>query len=211
MPHKKPYKFLILFLGNHHLKSIPSLLSYGVFWIVYFFPLTSLFILVFMGNFTCRLYVDILSITWINLSRYTTVGRSFFSTNLGPRGELGDGIEYWRGYYQSLRPTQMGLSFNVGQFLVIFTSFGMYYIFISLSWISNLRITDVSARSFFEPIMVTDFLAKYFRMRDMSSPLLEQDRIKVWFFDLHSEFEWVNDGYLNSVVIFIGVLCEGNE
>ncbi|KAJ9178015.1 hypothetical protein P3X46_009935 [Hevea brasiliensis] len=82
---------------------------------------------------------------------YTTVGRSFFSPNLGPRGELGDGIEFWRGYYQSLRPTQMGLSFNI----------------------------DVSARSFFEPIMVTDFVAKYFRVRDMSRPLSEQDRIKV--------------------------------
>ncbi|KAJ9188754.1 hypothetical protein P3X46_000119 [Hevea brasiliensis] len=83
--------------------------------------------------------------------KYITVGRSFFSSDLGPRGELGDGIEYWRGYYQSLRPTQMGLSFNV----------------------------DVSARSFFEPIMVTDFVAKYFRLRDLSRPLSEQDRIKV--------------------------------
>ncbi|KAF2300713.1 hypothetical protein GH714_015302 [Hevea brasiliensis] len=91
--------------------------------------------------------------------KYTTVGRSFFSSDLGPRGELGDGIEYWRGYYQSLRPTQMGLSFNV----------------------------DVSARSFFEPIMVTDFVAKYFRLRDLSRPLSEQDRIKVWFFGFSSE------------------------
>ncbi|KAJ7947911.1 Argonaute family protein [Quillaja saponaria] len=38
---------------------------------------------------------------------------SFFSERLGPKGELGDGIEYWRGYYQSLRPTQMGLSLNI--------------------------------------------------------------------------------------------------
>jgi hypothetical protein len=33
---------------------------------------------------------------------------------LGQPGELGNGIEYWRGYYQSLRPTQMGLSLNIG-------------------------------------------------------------------------------------------------
>jgi len=31
------------------------------------------------------------------------------------RGELGDGIEYWRGYFQSLRLTQMGLSLNIGK------------------------------------------------------------------------------------------------
>ncbi|KAB1227356.1 Protein argonaute 5 [Morella rubra] len=45
---------------------------------------------------------------------YTVVGRSFFHPTLGQKGELGDGIEYWRGYYQSLRPTQMGLSLNIG-------------------------------------------------------------------------------------------------
>ena len=42
------------------------------------------------------------------------MGRSFFSTDLGPMGQLGDGVEYWRGYFQSLRPTQMGLSLNIG-------------------------------------------------------------------------------------------------
>ncbi|CAK7332085.1 unnamed protein product [Dovyalis caffra] len=83
--------------------------------------------------------------------KYITVGRSFYSPNLGPRGELGDGIEYWRGYYQSLRPIQMGLSFNI----------------------------DVSARSFYEPILVTEFVAKYFNIRDLSGPLSDQERIKV--------------------------------
>ncbi|XP_015577594.1 protein argonaute 5 isoform X2 [Ricinus communis] len=83
--------------------------------------------------------------------KYTPVGRSFFSPDLGQKGELGDGIEYWRGYYQSLRPTQMGLSLNI----------------------------DVSARSFYEPIIVTDFVSKYLKLRDMSRPLSDQDRIKV--------------------------------
>jgi eukaryotic translation initiation factor 2C len=46
--------------------------------------------------------------------RYTVVGRSFYALCLGPKGELGDGIDYWRGYYHSLRPTQMGLSLNMG-------------------------------------------------------------------------------------------------
>ncbi|XP_011010386.1 PREDICTED: protein argonaute 5-like, partial [Populus euphratica] len=83
--------------------------------------------------------------------KYITVGRSFFSPDLGPKGDLGDGIEYWRGYYQSLRPTQMGLSFNI----------------------------DVSARSFYEPILVTEFVAKYFNFRDLSRPLSDQERVKV--------------------------------
>uniref|UniRef100_A0A2P2LIA9 Uncharacterized protein MANES_04G011400 n=1 Tax=Rhizophora mucronata TaxID=61149 RepID=A0A2P2LIA9_RHIMU len=82
---------------------------------------------------------------------YIAVGRSFFSTSLGQTGELGDGLEYWRGYYQSLRPTQMGLSLNI----------------------------DVSARAFYEPILVTDFIAKHFNFRETSRPLSDHDRAKV--------------------------------
>ncbi|XP_065869022.1 protein argonaute 5-like isoform X1 [Euphorbia lathyris] len=82
---------------------------------------------------------------------YTIVGRSFFSLKLGDPGELGDGVEYWRGYYQSLRPTQMGLSLNV----------------------------DVSARSFYVPIPVIDFVSKNFRLRDMNRPVSDQDRVKL--------------------------------
>ena len=37
-----------------------------------------------------------------------------FSTSLGKPGTLGSRTKYWRGYYQSLRPTQMGLSLNIG-------------------------------------------------------------------------------------------------
>uniref|UniRef100_A0A0D9WWC9 Piwi domain-containing protein n=1 Tax=Leersia perrieri TaxID=77586 RepID=A0A0D9WWC9_9ORYZ len=43
---------------------------------------------------------------------YVTVYRSFFSTAFG-REDIGDGLESWKGYYQSLRPTQMGLSLNI--------------------------------------------------------------------------------------------------
>ncbi|KAL5538148.1 hypothetical protein UlMin_045912 [Ulmus minor] len=82
---------------------------------------------------------------------YTIVGRSFFSTNLGRKGELGDGMEYWKGFYQSLRPTQMGLSLNI----------------------------DVSARGFYEPILVTDFVVKYLNLRDRSRTLSDMDRMKV--------------------------------
>ncbi|XP_050204990.1 protein argonaute 5 [Mercurialis annua] len=83
--------------------------------------------------------------------KYTIVGRSFFSPELGRTGVLGDGVEYWRGYYQSLRPTQMGLSLNI----------------------------DVSARAFYEPVLVTDFAAQYLRLRDMSRTISDQDRLKL--------------------------------
>ncbi|XP_050281799.1 protein argonaute 5-like isoform X2 [Quercus robur] len=81
---------------------------------------------------------------------YTVVGRSFFHPSLVTQGELGDGIDYWRGYYQSLRPTQMGLSLNI----------------------------DVSARAFYEPLLVTDFLAKHFHF-NLSRHLSDQDRLKI--------------------------------
>ncbi|KAI7986218.1 Protein argonaute MEL1 [Camellia lanceoleosa] len=75
----------------------------------------------------------------------------FFSPQLGDTCHLGDGIEYWKGYYQSLRPTQMGLSLNI----------------------------DVSATAFYEPVLVSDFVATYYNVRDLSSPLSDQDRIKI--------------------------------
>jgi eukaryotic translation initiation factor 2C len=48
-------------------------------------------------------------------ARYSPVARSFYSPNLGRRQQLGEGLESWRGFYQSIRPTQMGLSLNIGQ------------------------------------------------------------------------------------------------
>lgn len=82
--------------------------------------------------------------------RYTVVGRSFFSPNLGSPGSLGGGTEFWRGYYQSLRPTQMGLSLNI----------------------------DVSATAFYEPIPVLQFISQHFKV-NFSRPLSDQDRVKV--------------------------------
>lgn len=83
--------------------------------------------------------------------KYCVVGRSFFDPNLGPQGDLGDGLEYWRGFYQSLRPTQFGLSLNI----------------------------DVSARAFYEPILVTEFVKKHFNYRDISKGLSERDCLKL--------------------------------
>lgn len=80
---------------------------------------------------------------------YVTVTRSFFSTKFGNIKDIGDGLECWRGYYQSLRPTQMGLSLNI----------------------------DISATSFYKPVSVIDFAAEYLNLRDISRPLTEKQRI----------------------------------
>ncbi|KAJ8426313.1 hypothetical protein Cgig2_007836 [Carnegiea gigantea] len=81
---------------------------------------------------------------------YVIIGRSFFSSSLGS-GPLADGVEYWRGYYQSIRPTQMGLSLNI----------------------------DASARPFYEPVVVTDFVKGYLNLRELTRPLSDADRVKV--------------------------------
>jgi hypothetical protein len=91
MFHRKPYKSLTLFSEHHHQKSNSTQLFRK-----------------------CKFPFLFSSPLCVFLTRYVTVGRSFFSLDLGKKGELGNGIEYWRGYYQSLRPTQMGLSLNIG-------------------------------------------------------------------------------------------------
>uniref|UniRef100_A0A453KNM1 Piwi domain-containing protein n=2 Tax=Aegilops tauschii subsp. strangulata TaxID=200361 RepID=A0A453KNM1_AEGTS len=82
---------------------------------------------------------------------YVTVSRSFFSTTFGHRGDIGEGLECWRGYYQSLCPTQMGLSLNI----------------------------DISATSFFKPVTVVQFVLEFLNLRDASRPLTDRDRVKI--------------------------------
>ncbi|XP_072959232.1 protein argonaute 1A-like isoform X2 [Typha angustifolia] len=84
-------------------------------------------------------------------ARYSPVGRSFYSPNLGRRQKLGEGLESWRGFYQSIRPTQMGLSLNI----------------------------DMSSTAFIEPLPVIDFVAQLLN-RDISvRPLSDADRVKI--------------------------------
>nr|WGH50461.1 argonaute 5 [Nicotiana benthamiana] len=83
-------------------------------------------------------------------AKYEVVGRSFFHHTLGDRGLLTDGLEYWKGYYQSLRPTQMGLSLNI----------------------------DMSARAFYESIYVHEYVARFLNLRD-NRLMSDRDRIKV--------------------------------
>lgn len=84
------------------------------------------------------------------LQDYVMIGRSFFSVSLGT-GRLADGVEFWRGYYQSIRPTQMGLSLNI----------------------------DASARPFYEPLMVHEYVQEYLNLRDLARPLSDAQRVKV--------------------------------
>ncbi|KDO44722.1 hypothetical protein CISIN_1g0356952mg, partial [Citrus sinensis] len=84
--------------------------------------------------------------------KHTVVGRSFFSTDLGPMGQLGDGIEYWRGYFQSLRPTQFGLSLNIG-----FSHYILYNLMLLIFILSKLD---------------------FFFFSDLSRPLSDQVRLK---------------------------------
>ncbi|KAK9062846.1 hypothetical protein SSX86_020036 [Deinandra increscens subsp. villosa] len=84
-------------------------------------------------------------------NRYTPVGRSFYHPDLGRRQPLGEGLESWRGFYQSIRPTQMGLSLNI----------------------------DMSSTAFIEPLPVIDFVTQLLN-RDVSArPLSDSDRVKI--------------------------------
>ncbi|TXG74261.1 hypothetical protein EZV62_002840 [Acer yangbiense] len=77
-------------------------------------------------------------------------GRSFFTPDLVPMEEGVSGVEYRRGFHQSLRPTQMGLSLNI----------------------------NISARGFYESILVSDFVSKHINS-DISVPLSDTDRKKM--------------------------------
>ncbi|XP_072956096.1 protein argonaute 1B-like [Typha angustifolia] len=84
-------------------------------------------------------------------ARYSPVGRSFYSPNLGRRQQLGEGLESWRGFYQSIRPTQMGLSLNI----------------------------DMSSTAFIEPLPVIDFVAQLLNKDISARPLSDADRVKI--------------------------------
>lgn len=51
----------------------------------------------------------------LSVKRFCPVGRSFFSPDIRTPQRLGEGLESWCGFYQSIRPTQMGLSLNIGK------------------------------------------------------------------------------------------------
>ncbi|KAK6932901.1 Argonaute, linker 1 domain, partial [Dillenia turbinata] len=63
--------------------------------------------------------------------KYCPIGRSFSSPEIGTPQCLGEGLEWWCGFYQSIRPTQMGLSLNI----------------------------DMSSAAFIEPLLVIESIA----------------------------------------------------
>ncbi|XP_072983781.1 protein argonaute PNH1-like [Typha latifolia] len=83
--------------------------------------------------------------------RYTSIGRSFYSPDIRKPQRLGDGLQSWCGFYQSIRPTQMGLSLNI----------------------------DMSSTAFIEPLPVIEFVAQILGKDVMSRPLCDADRIKI--------------------------------
>ncbi|KAG0487287.1 hypothetical protein HPP92_009382 [Vanilla planifolia] len=82
--------------------------------------------------------------------RYFPVGKSFFSPDIKAPQHLGDGLESWHGFYQSIRPTQMGLSLNI----------------------------DMSSAAFIEPLPVIEFVAQLLGKDVLSRPLSDADHVK---------------------------------
>ncbi|KAK8913853.1 Protein argonaute PNH1 [Platanthera zijinensis] len=83
--------------------------------------------------------------------RYLQVGRSFYSPEIRKPQRLGDGLQSLGGFYQSLRPTQMGLSLNI----------------------------DMSSTAFIEPLPVIEFVAQILGRDVISRPLSDSDRVKI--------------------------------
>ncbi|KAI0510261.1 hypothetical protein KFK09_010862 [Dendrobium nobile] len=81
---------------------------------------------------------------------YVSVSRSFFSTKFGNKEAIGGGLECWRGYYQSLRPTQIGLSLNL----------------------------DISATSFFKPVKLMDFVSESLELKPLPKVFSEHLRMQ---------------------------------
>ncbi|KAK7388752.1 hypothetical protein VNO78_23579 [Psophocarpus tetragonolobus] len=82
---------------------------------------------------------------------YVSVGRFLYSPDLRKPQQLGGGLESWRGFYQSIRPTQMGLSLNI----------------------------DMSSMAFIEPLPVIDFVAQILGKDVLTKPLSDVDRVKI--------------------------------
>ncbi|KAL8152519.1 hypothetical protein V2J09_010279 [Rumex salicifolius] len=83
--------------------------------------------------------------------RYLSYGRLFFSPKVQRPHQLGCGLHTWRGFYQSVKPTQMGLSLNI----------------------------DMYASAFIEPLPVIEFVAQILGKEVHLRPLSDADCVKV--------------------------------
>ncbi|KAI3909651.1 hypothetical protein MKW98_014068, partial [Papaver atlanticum] len=84
-------------------------------------------------------------------AKYPAIARSFYSPTFGRRQSLGEGLEIWRGFYQSIRPTQMGLSLNV----------------------------DMSSTAFIEALPVIEYVSRLLNQNVRGRPLTDSDRVKI--------------------------------
>ncbi|KAI3976434.1 hypothetical protein MKX01_008292 [Papaver californicum] len=84
-------------------------------------------------------------------AKYPAIARSFYSPTFGRRQSLGEGLEIWRGFYQSIRPTQMGLSLNV----------------------------DMSSTAFIEALPVIEYVSRLLNRDVRGRPLTDSDRVKI--------------------------------
>ncbi|XP_044391171.1 protein argonaute MEL1 isoform X3 [Triticum aestivum] len=120
---------------------------------------------------------------------YVTVSRSFFSTTFDQRGDIGEGLECWRGYYQSLRQTQMGFSLNIGTPLPCLSLLllsdcsvsTLIYLMICISY------SDISATSFFKPVKVVQFVLEFLNLSDASRPPTDRNLVKLRCHDYGKE------------------------
>ncbi|RZC57943.1 hypothetical protein C5167_005254 [Papaver somniferum] len=84
-------------------------------------------------------------------AKYPAIARSFYSPTFGRRQSLGEGLEIWRGFYQSIRPTQMGLSLNV----------------------------DMSSTAFIEALPVIEYVSRLLNRDIKGRPMTDSDRVKI--------------------------------
>lgn len=72
------------------------------------------FSFMFLFYFQLRLLILDFQLLVCGCLRYVSVGRFLYSPDIKKPQQLGGGLESWRGFYQSIRPIQMGLSLNIG-------------------------------------------------------------------------------------------------
>ena len=72
------------------------------------------FSFMFLFYFQLRLLILDFQLLVCGCLSYVSVGRFLYSSDIKKPQQLGGGLESWRGFYQSIRPIQMGLSLNIG-------------------------------------------------------------------------------------------------
>ncbi|KAF9624203.1 hypothetical protein IFM89_008141 [Coptis chinensis] len=118
---------------------------------------------------------------------YIVVGSSFFSPKLGQKSDIGDGLECWKGFYQSLRLTQMGLSLNTGIISPrLYVSLFYYNLDADLLYdlirqnCTLLSIfDDVTTATFYGASPIVEFARSVLNIRDTSRPLSDSDCTKL--------------------------------